>query len=1505
MASTPSNSTPTGPKDPNLSQNSHSYSMDRIRLESIEKRKQECSQIIKERKRKLSELYCVARLPFVPISGDHVQHIEDKLMSFLEKNDLENGHTFDISFLSKEKIFRKSLSPQQQQNDQHPNKLNALSPDSQRSNSQPLEPAKKLRKIQSSNESTPCPPTSREVKIKPKARTKSPSPVQESEKTIPTKKILPFSSTIESEIDIEKTSQHKPNEIYSEVMEKENNEVKGLGYDNAATKPVESIENIEKLDSNMITDSKEGTVDQIDKELLETNKAQTDSDKIIKETEAAAAILTESNPHKERDVDTSEEKSTDNNDNNEKVINKEVSLKSEIELYQDTQNNKESIAAEEGNTNLKENDMQQKKNHLPHEGQAMKEESLEVEKPLRVRKPTDAINPPSLSSIIASYAKPVELKRTDEYSNRDLDYKNLDIKKLMITLMPERKPHKVAEARSLTELYYQQQTLQLQKLLLRAHKTLTTEAFETSLVEGKVSVLHSRIEELKRKNSWSLRQPRKFVDPFLRFGKKTHWDNLISEAKWLATDFKEERRYKISQCVYISQAIRDYWTYGKVCCINRAKIIHIDDKIGGKSDNDIESIPIESNENIIENSTMDIDEIGDAAEEPKELQIEKEKENKEEAEEIETIEVNDAEVKDAEVEDVVVKNVDVKDTEVIDAEVAEIIEDREPEEGTTVEEVKNNTDNLGQMEIDAPPPSVFITDEVPEKNLPEFTYPEYEEEIKDRCIPFNVYSDYNAFSITEKAVINNLTFYSPFDDKESDHLIERELYGHVSAMLPPHDEEAEFEKILYRKIDDFEKKSFVSQKGLFGPFRRVNILKPPRPPPINQLNIRIPTIWLPQDDKYLIKYVSEFSFNWDVISAHLAATPTRSYVSNIERRTAWQCFERYIQLNDKFQFTDMRGMYALASKEWLESAHQVQATTKRRISPLGVGIDSIQRGNRRLRWASMFDAMRKLMKKRELQQKPTPQPRKPNTEVKKSDTPTPEDLSKLKNDRDRALQETYAQQGRNIALQRMRGQTTGRQLSNDVKISDSKMSNALASPQSNPNRNMVRPTTPNGSQMTPEQVQKYLEIQKQRQLAQRQKAMQKQIQGNDQIKPGIQSIQQPPLTSTTLQPNLSTYQSPAPLLSHSTSAIPQIPQSQRLTQSNSYSHSMTSSPQTQFANLSASSQGGSVPTPEQVLQGVKSSSSPPVAPSKGSSSSSPNMIKKQGNSKVTLSPAQISAIVNQIQVQNPKLEKSQVTQLASSYIAKLQVKQLQYEKQQQMSSVGSPQPSKGSPSPGPGPSSGAQPTEKKSANSLTLEQLNALIKNPKLNDQQRKHLMIIRQRQLDNQQRLQAQARAQAQAKAQAQAQTQAQLQAQAHAQLQAQAQIQLQAQAQAQAQAQLQAHAQAQAQLQAHAQAQVQLQAQTPAQVQAQGGSGNGSGNGNRMNSSSITTRFSPQPGSSGNNNMLNYYSKSGNPNGSENENEINANVNDGDFGDLSKIDELFGLNNDANTNGNGNNSN
>ncbi|OWB52361.1 hypothetical protein B5S27_g3936 [[Candida] boidinii] len=116
---------------------------------------------------------------------------------------------------------------------------------------------------------------------------------------------------------------------------------------------------------------------------------------------------------------------------------------------------------------------------------------------------------PTLSTMIQSYVNNPRAVRSNEKTKRDLDYEKLDEDRLLVMMLPEKRPHKVPETTALPEIYYHQQTLPMAKLFIRAHKALTTESYEATLVEGKIAVLYSRMEELKRRHNWSLRQPKR------------------------------------------------------------------------------------------------------------------------------------------------------------------------------------------------------------------------------------------------------------------------------------------------------------------------------------------------------------------------------------------------------------------------------------------------------------------------------------------------------------------------------------------------------------------------------------------------------------------------------------------------------------------------------------------------------------------------------------------------------------------------------------------------------------------------------------------------------------------------------------------------------------------------------------------------------------------------------------------------------------------------------------
>ncbi|KAL9587393.1 MAG: hypothetical protein Q9212_000320 [Teloschistes hypoglaucus] len=81
----------------------------------------------------------------------------------------------------------------------------------------------------------------------------------------------------------------------------------------------------------------------------------------------------------------------------------------------------------------------------------------------------------------------------------------------------------------------------LNRLVSTASKTLTTTNHYVDFHEQQDCRILSRIQHLQNANRWSLRQLERSVEPERR---TVHWDVLLSQMKWLRTDFREERKWK-------------------------------------------------------------------------------------------------------------------------------------------------------------------------------------------------------------------------------------------------------------------------------------------------------------------------------------------------------------------------------------------------------------------------------------------------------------------------------------------------------------------------------------------------------------------------------------------------------------------------------------------------------------------------------------------------------------------------------------------------------------------------------------------------------------------------------------------------------------------------------------------------------------------------------------------------------------------------------------------------
>lgn len=211
---------------------------------------------------------------------------------------------------------------------------------------------------------------------------------------------------------------------------------------------------------------------------------------------------------------------------------------------------------------------------------------------------------------------------------------------------------------------------------------------------------------------------------------------------------------------------------------------------------------------------------------------------------------------------------------------------------------------------------------------------------------------------------------------------------------------------------------------------------------------RSPSQWMQSEDDELKSLVREYSYNWSLISSILSSKGMFS--SGSERRTPWECFERWVMLEglphdmQKTQYFKLWQGRIDASQQVIrqhQNAMQQQAqqqqqqagsngpvtpTPKRRYNvPLKV------ERRRNQKHLTMIDAMRKLAKKRETaiqkqqhaaslaaMRKTNEQPPQPRAPTK-----TPREYSIMRFERDQAmaerLAERMAQQQRHEAQRRV------------------------------------------------------------------------------------------------------------------------------------------------------------------------------------------------------------------------------------------------------------------------------------------------------------------------------------------------------------------------------------------------------------------------------------------------------------------------------------------------------
>lgn len=214
-----------------------------------------------------------------------------------------------------------------------------------------------------------------------------------------------------------------------------------------------------------------------------------------------------------------------------------------------------------------------------------------------------------------------------------------------------------------------------------------------------------------------------------------------------------------------------------------------------------------------------------------------------------------------------------------------------------------------------------------------------------------------------------------------------------------------------------------------------NAFRPPSEflmPSIAFYEFRNGSQWIWEDDQKLRKLAKEYSFNWSLIADEMAL-PTR-YKSSAERRTPWECFERWVELESlpadmrktvyfKTWFSRLEVSQQAAEKRYQAQVASIQQAATAsggptHIPPRRRTIPTRVEKRRSTRYLWMVEGFRKLAKKREqaawkqtetaraaLQRKSQTE----NKEVSKVKM-TPQEFSKKRHERDLQLQELQRQQ---------------------------------------------------------------------------------------------------------------------------------------------------------------------------------------------------------------------------------------------------------------------------------------------------------------------------------------------------------------------------------------------------------------------------------------------------------------------------------------------------------------
>lgn len=508
----------------------------------------------------------------------------------------------------------------------------------------------------------------------------------------------------------------------------------------------------------------------------------------------------------------------------------------------------------------------------------------------------------------------------------------------------------------------------LDSLITSAHKTITTSNMFVPIIEHQTFKILKRIYNLQSSHKWSLRQPKRSPEPIRP---TTHWDVLLQEAKWMRTDFREERKWKMAVARNLATACAE-WVNDK----ENRKLLQVkavppplvvptaanssDVEMGESSSQDSSlplPLPVMSDESDV---LMD-----DFDEEPHMSLLGT---------------VSPAAIFGLQDDDVVFGL----------------------RKSPTSEKLLNELPMYGAPLM------------VPESHLPTSQL-DPDRFWRRPALPLSKFVEGHLELQTEKPPRKTSRYQHEDEDEDEDHIVFGQP-GTRQPILAPESTEVALFNPEHKHIRDRIHSSHQ--------------FRPPSEFPMPQQSFfecRTASQWTWSEDDDLKAHVRKYSYNWSLISSLL--TSKSLFTSGAERRTPWECFERWINLEGLPADMQKTHYFRTYTNRIDQANRTVMAQAAQAPQPQPNANGQIQQPPRRRPTTSvrverrrnqkhltLVDAMRKLAKKRETSVQKQQHAaglaamRKAN-EVPQARGPlhTPQDFSRLKHEREEQLRDRMAQ----------------------------------------------------------------------------------------------------------------------------------------------------------------------------------------------------------------------------------------------------------------------------------------------------------------------------------------------------------------------------------------------------------------------------------------------------------------------------------------------------------------